>query len=321
MIDEVGIELAAGSGGSGSVSYCLVGRHRKKRPSGGSGGKGSSIYIQAQKYGKYRGLGYLYAKNCFTAPAGGKGGTFGKKGKNPRDTVIKVPLGTEVCFNHKIVDLTQENQRVLVAKGGEGGRGNGDLINSKNPQPDYATPPKPGENVRVVFKLKTLGDIGLIGPPNVGKSSILNSLTGSHSKVGNYSFTTLYPSVGVLRHKKKHYRIVDLPGLAPGAREGRGLGNRFLRHCERVPILVLVLDSQIALEQYNYISREIPNLLSKIKLILLNKAETLKNNQLKPTLTQIKRLHPYKITISAISLHKTPKKLRQKLIGIIVDQT
>ena len=315
MIDEVGIELIAGSGGSGSVSYCLVGRHRKKRPSGGSGGRGSSIYVQAQAQSK--GLGYLYARNCFTAPAGGRGGTFGKKGQNPKDIVIKVPLGTEVHFNHTTADLIKVNQRVLVARGGKGGRGNGDLINGKNPQPDYATPPEPGEKVRVTFRLKTLGDVGLIGPPNVGKSSILNGLTGSHSKVGNYSFTTLYPKVGVLRHEKKHYRIIDLPGLAPGSREGRGLGNRFLRHCERVPILVLVLDSQRALEQYIYISREIPNLLERIKLILLNKAETLKNNQLKTALAQIKSLHPHKVAISPSSLHRAPKKLREKLVNIL----
>jgi GTP-binding protein len=252
----------------------------------------------------------LYARNFFTSPQGGKGGTFGKTGQNAKDTIIRVPLGTEVHFNDQLVDLTKINQRVLVAKGGLGGRGNGDLINANNPQPDYATPAKPGEQVCILFRQKTLGDIGLIGPPNVGKSSILNSLTGSKSKVGNYSFTTLYPKIGVLRQGGRYYTIVDLPGLAPGAKDGRGLGNRFLRHCERVPILILVLDSQYALEQYKYISQEIPQLLSRVKLILLNKAELVKNKILRTKIVEIRKLHPHKTKITTTSLHRTPKNLR-----------
>ena len=271
LVDEVEITIQGGHGGAGRVSF-----HKKKGagPSGGNGGKGGDVYVMVTSD--------LYALNRFLsqtickAENGQSGGSNTRSGADGKDLNLIMPVGTTLIDQEKKeIELNEFSQKVLLARGGLGGKGNAFFKSPSNTTPRYAQPGLLGEEKKLILKLKLIADFGLIGLPNVGKSSLLNELTNAQIKVGDYPFTTLEPNLGMLRGKV----LADIPGLIEGASEGKGLGHKFLKHIEKVHLLLHCISSQSPkpLEDYNIIRSELkkfnPKLLEKQEIILLTKSD------------------------------------------------
>ena len=238
--------LRAGQGGKGSASF----RHEpfvpRGGPDGGDGGRGGSVVLRASP--EVGDLSAFARKSRWQAPAGQDGAGGRKSGKRGVDLVLDVPVGTLVLdqAGALIADLDVAGEKHEVARGGEGGRGNVHFKSSTRQAPDYAQPGGKGEEQAVVLDLKLIADIGLAGPPNAGKSSLLRALTAARPKVGAYPFTTLDPELGVMEARGRRIVLADIPGLVEGASHGAGLGLRFLRHVERTRVLVFVVDGAAA---------------------------------------------------------------------------
>jgi GTP-binding protein len=231
LIDEAEIKINAGHGGKGAVAFNT--NLNSRGPAGGSGGKGGSAY--GEGVSDLSVLGQFRFKKEFSAENGGDGRGQFRDGKNGYDLILKLPVGT-VAHNltsGSEINFEKIGERILLAKGGLGGRGNFQFRSSKNTSPKHAEPGRPGESFMFRLELKFIADIGFIGLPNVGKSSLLNKLTNARSKVANYPFTTLEPNLGA------YYELIlaDIPGLIEGSSSGKGLGIKFLRHIERTHIL------------------------------------------------------------------------------------
>ncbi|MSU02876.1 GTPase ObgE [Tissierella pigra] len=244
FIDVANIRVKAGKGGDGVVAW----RREKYEPSGGpyggDGGNGGSIILKADE--GIRTLMDFRYKRSYIGQNGEDGRSKKQFGKGGEDIILKLPIGTLVkdeATGGVIVDLKEKDQTFVIAKGGRGGRGNARFATATRQAPGFAEPGKKGEERNIVFELKLLADVGLIGFPNVGKSTILSIVSAAKPKIANYHFTTLKPNLGVVRvGDEKSFVIADIPGLIEGAHEGAGLGHDFLRHVERTRILVHVLD-------------------------------------------------------------------------------
>uniref|UniRef100_A0A7C4XVG8 GTPase Obg n=1 Tax=candidate division WWE3 bacterium TaxID=2053526 RepID=A0A7C4XVG8_UNCKA len=305
FIDTAQIKVKAGNGGDGAVSFRREKYVPRGGPDGGDGGNGGSVYFEADS--NMATLMDFRAKSSYKAQNGQPG--MGKKmhGLNGEDLVIRVPQGTLVYVrggsgsgdweNQEIsttsdiliADMVDKNSRVLVALGGRGGKGNEKFKSSTNQTPLQYTKGGMGEEKTLRLEIKLIADIGLVGLPNAGKSTLLNKLTGANVKVANYPFTTLIPNLGVCRFKNgKSLIIADLPGLIEGAAEGKGLGDDFLRHVERTKLIVHLIDSYVigkedlvksSLESYSAIRAELKsygaNLFSKKEIIVINKIDIL----------------------------------------------
>lgn len=241
FIDQADISIRAGNGGDGSASF-----RREKYvpfggPNGGDGGKGGDVYLVASD--RMRTLLDFVRQPKYEAPDGKPGQGYTKFGLSGNDLVLEVPCGTTVFQDRTVIgDLVEDGEKLLVAKGGRGGRGNVHFKNSVRQAPKIAEKGEPGERVQLSLRLKLIADVGLIGFPNAGKSTLLSRLTRAHPKIANYPFTTLYPNLGVAHYHDREIIIADVPGLIEGAHEGRGLGHDFLRHIERTRVLVHVVD-------------------------------------------------------------------------------
>ena len=282
LIDEVNITIQAGSGGDGIVHFYSDGSRPKGGPDGGKGGDGGAIYFKAvsdiSRLSQFRFL------NKVEAEAGENGGPNQKTGKNGRDLTIEIPVGTVVHYdNGTSVEFNTVGETILMAKGGSGGWGNFHFRSSTNQQPRQS---KKGYKtaVRNIFiQLKLIADVGLIGLPNTGKTSLLNELTSANARVANYSFTTLEPNLGVMKSGRI---IADIPGLIEGASDGKGLGIKFLKHVERTRILVhcLSCESQNPLSDYKTVRDEIKKyssvLAQKPEIIILTKSDILEASQI-----------------------------------------
>ena len=244
FIDETSFTVRAGRGGDGSVSFNREKYKPRGGPDGGHGGDGGSITLRATED-----LSTLepYAYRKLIKADRGKHGSGAKKaGERGEDIVIEVPVGTQVYDDDGLLsDLAEPDQSFVVARGGEGGRGNSSFASSTRQAPAFRERGLPGEERNIRLELRVLSDVGLVGLPNAGKSSLLSVLSAAHPKVGAYPFTTLTPALGVVDEKTypNPFVVADIPGLIPGASEGRGLGNQFLRHVARARLLVLVLDA------------------------------------------------------------------------------
>ena len=231
LIDDVKIRVIAGHGGKGAVAFNT--NLMSLGPAGGSGGKGGSVY--AEGVSDLSALGQFRFKKEFAAEDGMDGRGQFRDGHDGKDLILKVPVGTVIhnLTTNEDISIEKSGERVALAKGGLGGRGNFQFKSSRNTSPKQSQPGLPGESFEVRLELKFIADIGFVGLPNVGKSSLLNKLTNARSKVGNYAFTTLEPNLGT------YYELIlaDIPGLIEGSSEGRGLGIKFLRHIERTRIL------------------------------------------------------------------------------------
>lgn len=244
FIDETSFVVRAGRGGDGSVSFNREKYKPRGGPDGGRGGDGGSVLLRATEDLSTL-EPYAYRK-VIKAERGSHGSGSNRAGQRGEDIVLEVPLGTQVYDEEGLLaDLSEAGQEVVVARGGEGGRGNSSFASSTRQAPAFRERGLPGQELEVRLELKVLSDIGLVGLPNAGKSSLLGALSAARPKVGAYPFTTLVPKLGVVDEKgyREPFVVADIPGLISGASEGRGLGNQFLRHVSRARLLVLVLDA------------------------------------------------------------------------------
>lgn len=283
FVDEVIVELNAGNGGDGCMAFRREKYVAMGGPFGGNGGKGADIIFKADE--GLRTLIDLRYQKKIKGETGANGQGKSKNGKNAENMVVKVPVGTTVKDAETgvvIGDLTKNGQEVVVAYGGRGGRGNVTLATRSNPCPSYCERGEPGEIRKVKVELRMLADVGLVGLPSVGKSTILSKMTNANPKIAGYHFTTLSPNLGVVFTDDYSYTIADLPGLIEGASEGLGLGHKFLKHIERTKIIAHIIDmsgveGRNPYDDYLTIRKELekfsPKLLSKPEVIIANKMD------------------------------------------------
>ena len=281
-MDKVEVVVAGGNGGNGVVSF----RHEKfvplGGPDGGDGGKGGSVYFIADR--GVNTLEQFKSKRRFKGDAGKNGARQKKHGAKGNDLVVKVPLGTMVIIRkgdsgELLGDLSQHGQKVLVAKGGRGGLGNVHFATSRNQAPRTATKGQQGEEHMLILDLRLIADVGIIGYPNAGKSTLLTALSRARPKIADYPFTTIEPAFGVVESGTKTFILAEIPGLVEGAHRGRGLGHEFLRHAERTKILMHLIDgnSPDAVDNMNSLNRELdlykPEMAKKPQLVAINKID------------------------------------------------
>ena len=284
FVDELDIKLIAGSGGDGSTSFRREKYVPMGGPDGGNGGRGANIIFKVDK--NLKTLIDLSYKKIIKADKGENGKGSNKYGKNAEDVIIKVPAGTTITSkdtNELIADLTTDEEEVIVAHGGRGGRGNKAFATHDNPAPKFSEKGEPGEELIVHLELKVLADVGLVGLPSVGKSTILSLISSAKPKIAAYHFTTLSPNLGVVKLKNNDsFVIADLPGLIEGASTGVGLGHEFLRHAMRTKILAHVIDmgsseGRDPIEDYKVIRKEIEeyngNIKKKQEIVIANKMD------------------------------------------------
>ena len=240
FVDELTVFARSGRGGNGSSSILREPYNPRGGPDGGDGGKGGDVVFEVST--GVRDLSGLADQPHLRAESGSAGGKRGKTGAEGKDLVILVPDGTRVEDEHGLLaDLVGSGIRAVIARGGRGGRGNASLATSRDRVPSGAEAGEPGEDKRLSVELRIVADVGLVGLPNAGKSTLLATLTAAHPKIADYPFTTLSPNLGVAGEEER-FVVADVPGLVEGAHEGKGLGHRFLRHVSRCRALVLVVD-------------------------------------------------------------------------------
>jgi GTP-binding protein len=315
LIDDVKVRISAGHGGAGKVAFNK--NMMSLGPAGGSGGKGGSVY--AEGVSDLSALGQFRFKKEFPAEDGRDGRDQFRDGHDGKDLILKVPVGT---IAHDLTtgddfEIDHVAERVLLAKGGNGGKGNFLFRSSRNTTPKQSQPGLPGESFEFRLELKFIADVGFVGLPNVGKSSLLNELTNAKSKVANYAFTTLEPNLGT------YYELIlaDIPGLIEGSSTGKGLGTRFLRHIERTRTLFhfISAESPTPVADYKTIRAELgaysKALLKKPEHLFLTKSDVVDAKTLKSALAKLKKIDPKVIAISIIDDESI--KNVQKLLNTI----
>ncbi|WP_340074338.1 GTPase ObgE [Leptobacterium sp. I13] len=281
--DYVKIHVASGNGGKGSVHLHREKYVTKGGPDGGDGGRGGHVIIQGNK--NLWTLYHFKFKQHFKAGHGEHGSKNRSTGANGEDSYIEVPLGTVVRdtdTNAVLFEITEDKQEKIVAKGGMGGLGNWHFKSPTNQTPRYAQPGTPGEEKKITLELKVLADVGLVGFPNAGKSTLLSVMTSAKPKIADYEFTTLKPNLGIVQHRDfQTFVMADIPGIIEGAAEGKGLGHYFLRHIERNAVLLFVIpaDSRDIAKEYTVLLDELkrynPQLLDKQRMIVISKSDLL----------------------------------------------
>lgn len=283
FIDYVKIYCRSGKGGRGSTHFRREKYIPKGGPDGGDGGDGGHIILRANR--NYWTLLHLKYERHILAEHGESGSRRKSSGKSGDSRVIEVPLGT-VAYDAEtgeyLCDVTEDGQEVVLLKGGRGGKGNTYFKTSTNQAPRYAQPGEPYEERRIILELKILADVGLVGFPNAGKSTLLSVMTAAKPKIANYPFTTLQPNLGIVSYRDfKSFAIADIPGIIEGASEGKGLGLRFLRHIERNSLLLFMVpaDTEDIKKEYNILLNELgqynPELLDKRRVLAISKADTI----------------------------------------------
>ncbi|MFQ3548351.1 MAG: GTPase ObgE [Armatimonadota bacterium] len=243
FVDEVEIVVKGGDGGNGMVAFRREKYVPRGGPSGGDGGHGGSVIIRADY--RLNTLVDLRYKKYYRAGRGGDGGPNDKRGKDGKNLIIRVPVGTMVFHQETgklLADLSKDKQKYVASKGGRGGRGNASFASSTAQTPRFAEKGEPVDDVAIKLELKLLADVGLIGFPNVGKSTLISRISAAKPKIANYPFTTIAPNLGVVKVADKSFVVADMPGLIEGASEGAGLGHQFLKHIERTRLLVHLID-------------------------------------------------------------------------------
>ena len=339
MVDSAKVTIKAGNGGDGVIHFYRGRFVPKGGPDGGDGGKGGNVYIETDT--NLATLDHFAFRQKFEAASGNRGGESRSSGKAGEDLHIKVPVGTILRIRpigqisqispieeEKVIDFDKEGMEVLIARGGKGGRGNWHFRGPTNTTPIEAEPGIPGEEWQVEMDLKLLADVGLVGLPNVGKSTLLSILSNAKPKVADYEFTTLEPNLGVVRlgtgQKVKSAVIADIPGLIEGASEGRGLGIRFLRHVERTTLIVHLLalkngEEDLSVSEavkilagnYKTIRKELglyaEELTKKKEIVVLNKTDLIPAENLPGIVAGLAKKKIKVIAISAGNLSGLPE--------------
>ena len=321
FLDQAKIYIKAGNGGSGSASFRREKFIEFGGPDGGDGGDGGSVIIESDRNLNTL-IDFRYAQH-FKAQHGKNGSKRNRTGANGENLILKVPVGTQIYEednNTLIYDFTKNKERYLVASGGKGGLGNVRFKSSVNRAPKKKTNGKNGEEFWIWLQLKVIADIGIIGKPNAGKSSLLSALTRAKPKIANYPFTTLNPNLGVTYYDRKEVTLADIPGLVEGAHKGIGLGDKFLRHIERCKVLLHLIDlSENNLEKtYKEIIKELSSydkkLSKKKEIIFFNKSDLFDNDEIKKKLENFKKKINAKYEIISVFSSKDIQKSKKLLI-------
>ena len=283
FVDYVKIYCRSGKGGRGSSHFRREKYIPKGGPDGGDGGRGGHIYLRGNR--NYWTLLHLKYERHILATNGESGSAKRSSGKNGEDRVIEVPCGTVVYdadTGEYLCDVTEDGQQVMLLKGGRGGLGNFNFKTSTNQAPRYAQPGEPAQERTVILQLKLLADVGLVGFPNAGKSTLLSVVSAAKPKIANYPFTTLEPNLGIVSYRdNRSFVMADIPGIIEGASEGKGLGLRFLRHIERNSLLLFMVpaDTDDICKEYEILSNEVeqynPDLLDKPRVLAITKSDLL----------------------------------------------
>jgi GTP-binding protein len=308
FIDYVKFCSRSGAGGAGSVHFRREKHVPKGGPDGGDGGRGGHIVLRGNAQ-LWTLLHLKYKKHVIAED--GKGGEGGKRtGATGKDVILEVPLGTvakDAETGEKRFEITEDGQEVILTKGGRGGLGNDHFKTATNQAPHFAQPGEAGIEEWIILELKLLADVGLVGFPNAGKSTLLSSISAARPEIGDYPFTTLVPNLGVVSYREdKSFVMADIPGIIEGAAEGKGLGIRFLRHIERNSILLFLIPSDApSIEaQYRILLGELkkynPELLDKKRILAISKADMLDEELMKEMKREIPKDIPY-LFISSVS--------------------
>lgn len=319
FLDQAKIYIASGHGGPGSISFRREAHVPFGGPDGGNGGRGGDIIAECTD-GLNTLIDFRYQQHFKARPGeGGKGRD--RSGISGKDLILRLPLGTQILDetnNFILADMTEIGQKVTLAKGGEGGKGNAFFKTSTNQAPRKSQPGGPLEEKWVWLRLKLIADIGLVGLPNAGKSTLLSRITSAKPKIADYPFTTLHPNLGVVNQDNKEFVVADIPGLIKGAHEGHGLGHRFLGHVERCKGLIHLIDitSKDIINDYSTIINEIKaydeSLSSKKQIIVLNKIDAVDKTTIDLAKKKLKNLNIKKvICISAVSGENITNLIRQ----------
>jgi len=296
FLDQAKIYIRSGDGGAGSVSFRREKFIEFGGPDGGNGGRGGDVVAECVD-GLNTLIDYRYQQH-FKAKTGGHGMGQNRSGASGADVVLKVPVGTQIFDEDNetlLADLTEVGQRVVLAKGGNGGFGNAHFKSSTNRAPRRANPGLPGEERTIWLRLKLIADAGLVGLPNAGKSTFLAAVTAAKPKIADYPFTTLHPQLGVVRADAREFVLADIPGLIEGAHEGTGLGDRFLGHIERCRVLLHLIDGtgEDAGKAYRTVRHELEayahGLTDKPEIVALNKVDALTPDEVKTQAARLKR--------------------------------
>jgi len=321
FLDQAKIYLEAGKGGSGSASFRREKFIEFGGPDGGDGGNGGSIVFIAEKNLNTL-IDFRYRQH-FKAEKGYDGKGKKKTGKSGEDLIIKVPIGTQIFEednNTLIEDLKKSDQKIVITNGGKGGLGNVRFKSSTNRTPRKKTDGDKGESFWVWLQLKIIADIGIVGLPNSGKSSLLSVLTSAKPKIASYPFTTINPNLGVANYNNKEFTLADIPGLIEGAHEGIGLGDKFLRHIERCKNILHLIDitNDNLLENYFKVRKELSKygskLIKKKEIIVFNKIDMISNDKINDKIEEFRNKIKKKIyTISALK-HRGLNTIKRILI-------
>ena len=322
FLDQAKINIKAGNGGSGSASFRREKFVEFGGPDGGDGGDGGSIIFEAERNLNTL-IDFRYAQH-FKAESGKPGSKRNKTGANGKDLILKIPVGTQIYEednNTLIYDFKKNKEKYLLASGGKGGLGNVRFKSSTNRAPRKKTKGKEGDNFWVWLQLKIIADVGIIGLPNAGKSSLLAALTRAKPKIANYPFTTINPNLGVTYYNNKEVTLADIPGLVEGAHKGIGLGDKFLRHIERCKILLHLIDlTEDNLEEnYKKIRSELKNydvkLSQKKEIIFFNKSDLIEKEDLENKMSKFKRKINFKYKIISIFNKDDIQTIKKALIA------
>ena len=321
FLDQAKIYIKAGNGGSGSASFRREKFVEYGGPDGGDGGDGGSIIVESDRNLNTL-IDFRYAQH-FKAQNGKPGSKRNKTGGNGKDLILKVPTGTQIYEednNTLIYDFTKNKEKYLVASGGKGGLGNVRFKSSTNRAPRKKTNGKIGEEFWIWLQLKVIADVGIIGKPNAGKSSLLAALTRAKPKIANYPFTTINPNLGVAYYDGKEITLADIPGLVEGAHKGIGLGDKFLRHIERCKILLHLIDlsEDDLINSYKKIKLELSeydkNLGKKKEIIFFNKSDLLKKDNIERKMKEFKSKIKAKSEVISVFSNKDVQKVKKLLI-------
>ncbi len=331
FLDQAKIYLEAGDGGNGCAAFRREKYIEYGGPNGGDGGHGGNISFVAVRNLNTL-IDFRYQQH-FRAERGKDGAGQERTGKSGKDMIIKVPVGTEILAEDKktvIADMVTDGEEILIAKGGRGGWGNVHFKSSTNQAPERADKGRPGDELAVWLRLKLIADIGLVGFPNAGKSTLLSVMSAARPKIANYPFTTLHPNLGVCYMYDTEYVMADLPGLIEGASEGVGLGHRFLGHAERCRVILHMIDgtSEDVVESFKTIQSELKNygsvLEKKSLLVVLNKIDALTEAEIKEKVKALKKASKAEVLaisgVARLGLDELKDKMYKKLKPDVVSE-
>ncbi len=321
FLDQAKIYVKAGNGGSGSASFRREKFVEFGGPDGGDGGDGGSIIVESDRNLNTL-IDFRYSQH-FKAQHGKSGSKRNRTGANGENLILKVPVGTQIYEednNTLIYDFTKNKERYLVASGGKGGLGNLRFKSSVNRAPKKKTSGKNGEEFWIWLQLKVIADIGIIGKPNAGKSSLLAALTRAKPKIANYPFTTINPNLGVTYYDRKEVTLADIPGLVEGAHKGIGLGDKFLRHIERCKVLLHLIDlnEDNLVKTYKQIIKELSSydkkLNEKREIVFFNKSDLFNDEEIKKKLIEFKKKINANYEVISVLSNKDVQKVKKLLI-------